>query len=66
MVEIKALEKFAAKDFPGTISSTVFLGGCNFRCPFCHNADLVLRPVKTWNDGKQQEFKDRTPYSKLI
>lgn len=44
MVEIKALEKFAAKDFPGTISSTVFLGGCNFRCPFCHNADLVLRP----------------------
>lgn len=44
MVEIKALEKFATKDFPGTISSTVFLGGCNFRCPFCHNADLVLRP----------------------
>jgi len=44
VVEIKALEKFAAKDFPGTISSTVFLGGCNFRCPYCHNADLVLRP----------------------
>ena len=44
MVEIKGLEKFATKDFPGTISSTVFLGGCNFRCPYCHNADLVLRP----------------------
>ncbi len=44
MVEIKGLEKFAPKDFPGFISSTVFLGGCNFRCPFCHNADLVLRP----------------------
>ena len=44
MVEIKGLEKFAPLDFPGAIASTVFLGGCNFRCPFCHNADLVLRP----------------------
>jgi pyruvate formate lyase activating enzyme len=44
LVEIKGLEKFAPLDFPGFISSTVFLGGCNFRCPFCHNADLVLRP----------------------
>ena len=44
MVEIKGIEKFAPKDFPGQISSTVFLGGCNFRCPFCHNSDLVLRP----------------------
>jgi len=44
VVEIKGLEKFAPLDFPGYISATVFLGGCNFRCPFCHNADLVLRP----------------------
>lgn len=44
MVEIKGLEKFAPRDFPGYISSTIFLGGCNFRCPFCHNSDLVLRP----------------------
>ncbi|MGB9004792.1 MAG: anaerobic ribonucleoside-triphosphate reductase activating protein [Candidatus Aminicenantales bacterium] len=44
MVEIKGIEKFASRDFPGHISSTVFLGGCNFRCPYCHNADLVLRP----------------------
>jgi len=42
VVEIKGLEKFAPKDFPGYISSTVFLGGCNFRCPYCHNSDLVL------------------------
>ena len=44
MVEIKGLEKFAPLDFRGFISSTVFLGGCNFRCPYCHNADLVLQP----------------------
>ncbi len=44
MVEIKGLEKFAPKDFPGYISATLFTGGCNFRCPYCHNADLVLNP----------------------
>ncbi|MBM3310031.1 MAG: anaerobic ribonucleoside-triphosphate reductase activating protein [Candidatus Aminicenantes bacterium] len=44
MVAIKGLEKFAPKDFPGFIAATVFLPGCGFRCPFCHNPDLVLRP----------------------
>ncbi|MFC2163375.1 anaerobic ribonucleoside-triphosphate reductase activating protein [Acidobacteriota bacterium] len=44
MVAIKGLEKFAPRDFPGYLASTVFIGGCNFRCPYCHNADLVLRP----------------------
>lgn len=44
MAAIRGLEKFAPKDFPGHISSTIFVGGCNFRCPFCHNADLVLNP----------------------
>ena len=44
MVRLKGLEKFAPKDFPGFIASTVFLAGCNFRCPYCHNPDLILRP----------------------
>lgn len=44
MADIKGIEKFASRDFPGHISATVFLGGCTFRCPYCHNADLVLRP----------------------
>jgi len=46
VVAVKGLEKFAPKDFPGFIASTVFLGGCNFRCPYCHNAELVLRPER--------------------
>jgi pyruvate formate lyase activating enzyme len=46
VVEIKGIEKFSSRDFPGHISSTVFLGGCTFRCPYCHNADLVLRPAE--------------------
>ena len=44
MVEIKGLEKFSPRDYPGVISATVFLGSCNFRCPYCHNAGLVLNP----------------------
>ena len=56
MVEIKGLEKFAPKDFPGFISSTVFLGGCNFRCPYCHNTELVLRPEKLQTFPKEYFF----------
>ena len=44
MVEIKGIEKFSSRDFPGHISSTIFLGGCTFRCPYCHNSQLVLEP----------------------
>lgn len=31
-------------DYPGRIAATLFCGGCNFRCPYCHNRDLVERP----------------------
>lgn len=39
---IKGLQKLTLLDFPGRIACTVFLGGCNMRCPFCHNGSLVL------------------------
>ena len=39
---IKGLQKLTLLDYPGKIACTVFLGGCNFRCPFCHNGSLVL------------------------
>ena len=38
---IKGLQKTTLLDFPGKVAATVFTGGCNFRCPFCHNASLV-------------------------
>lgn len=40
---IKGLQKLTLLDFPGKMACTVFVGGCNFRCPFCHNASLVTR-----------------------
>ncbi len=34
-------QKLTLLDFPGTVACTLFTKGCNFRCPFCHNASLV-------------------------
>lgn len=39
---IMGLQKLTLLDFPGKLACTVFTGGCNFRCPFCHNASLVI------------------------
>jgi pyruvate formate lyase activating enzyme len=43
-MEIKGLVKTSIVDYPGKVATVVFVGGCNFRCPYCYNADLVLRP----------------------
>lgn len=42
-MRICGLQKLAMVDFPGKIAATVFTGGCNLRCPWCHNALLVTR-----------------------
>lgn len=41
MVQIQGLQKLTLLDYPGRTACTVFLSGCNFRCPFCHNAPLL-------------------------
>lgn len=41
---IKGLQKTTLLDFPERVACTIFTGGCNFRCPFCHNASLVISP----------------------
>ena len=46
-MKIKGLQKLTLLDYPGRLAATVFLGGCNMRCPFCHNASLVVRPENT-------------------
>ncbi len=38
---IGGFQKFSLADFPGKISAIVFTRGCNFRCPYCHNPELV-------------------------
>ena len=41
-MEIQGLQKMTLLDYPGRVACTVFLGGCDLRCPFCHNGGLVL------------------------
>jgi pyruvate formate lyase activating enzyme len=43
-MQIKGLIKTSVVDYPGKVAAVVFVGGCNFRCPYCYNVDLVLRP----------------------
>lgn len=40
---IKGFAKLTLLDYPGKVACTVFTGGCNFKCPFCHNASLAVR-----------------------
>lgn len=40
-LKICGLQKTTLLDYPGHVAATIFLGGCNFRCPFCHNAELL-------------------------
>lgn len=48
---IKGLAKLTLLDYPTKTACTIFTGGCNFRCPFCHNASLVVDV----NEGEKYE-----------
>lgn len=46
-VKIAGIQKLTLLDFPGNVACTVFTAGCNMKCPFCHNRDLVFIPENT-------------------
>jgi pyruvate formate lyase activating enzyme len=45
-MRICGIQKLSLLDYPGKFAATVFTGGCNLRCPFCHNASLVTRAAQ--------------------
>ena len=55
---ICGLQKMTLLDFPGKIACTVFLGGCNFRCPFCHNSELFM--------GKQEKLMEDEEFFQFL
>ncbi len=68
---IQGLEKMSLVDWPGKIVAVAFLGGCDFRCPFCHNSSLIPIPRSSscdedpalsspWPDGSMavKDFMD--------
>ncbi len=44
-MKVYGLNKTTLLDYPEHVAATLFMGGCNFCCPFCHNGDLVLNPA---------------------
>lgn len=46
-MKISGLQKTTLLDYPGHVAATIFLGGCNFRCPFCHNSELLGGDMET-------------------
>lgn len=52
------LQKLTLIDYPGHIAATVFTMGCNFRCPFCHNPELVSDSRYTVSGILEKEFFD--------
>ncbi len=57
-MRIGGLQKLTLLDFPGKIACTVFTVGCNFRCPFCHNASLVTHTddAGSFSEGELMDF----------
>ena len=49
---IKGLEKQTVLDYPGKLACTIFMFGCNFRCGFCHNPELII------DDGRPEIKQD--------
>jgi pyruvate formate lyase activating enzyme len=56
-MHIRGLQKMTLLDYPGKVACTVFLGGCNFRCPFCHNPDLVFASASESGISEQDFFE---------
>lgn len=57
-MKIHGLQKMTLLDYPGLVACTVFLGGCDFRCPFCHNYELV--------DGSAEPVMDEDEFFSFL
>ncbi|MCR4695236.1 MAG: anaerobic ribonucleoside-triphosphate reductase activating protein [Pseudobutyrivibrio sp.] len=63
---ILGLQKTTLLDFPGKVASTIFTGGCNFRCPFCHNKDLVFVPTDALFYSEDEIFQHLESKKKVL
>jgi len=55
-MRIGGVQKLSLIDYPGKVAIVIFTQGCNFRCPYCHNRELVL----------PQEYKDTIPEQEVL
>ena len=55
-MRIYGLQKLSLVDYPGKTAAVLFTGGCNFRCPFCHNFELVMNPGEPLDEDEVFEY----------
>ncbi len=65
-MEIYGLMKTTLLDYPGLVASTIFTGGCNFNCPFCHNMNLVKNYHNEIPISQEEIFNHLSSRSGLI
>ena len=58
LMRISGLQKMTLLDFPGKVACTVFTPGCNMRCPFCHNSELL--------DGRAKPLMDDAEFLSFL
>ncbi|MBQ7596987.1 MAG: anaerobic ribonucleoside-triphosphate reductase activating protein [Clostridia bacterium] len=58
-MKLSGIQKLTLLDFPGKVACTLFTPGCNFRCPFCHNASLVFSCVQNITEQEVLSFLDK-------
>ena len=55
-MKIHGLQKMTLLDYPGKVACTVFFGGCDLRCPFCHNSELLANPPRLMSEQALLDF----------
>jgi pyruvate formate lyase activating enzyme len=55
-MKIGGIQRFSSIDFPGNLAAVVFTVGCNFRCPFCHNTELVTGEAAVMSEERVLDF----------
>ncbi|HCL57087.1 MAG TPA: anaerobic ribonucleoside-triphosphate reductase activating protein [Spirochaetia bacterium] len=66
MLPIKGIRALSLIDYPKHLSAVLFLGGCNFKCPFCHNYDLAVYPEKMENLDENSVFSELERRKKIL
>lgn len=65
-MDIYGLTKTTLLDYPGLLASTIFVGACNFKCPFCHNINLVKNPDIYNKISKEEVFEHLNKRKNII
>lgn len=65
-MQIHGFNKTTLLDYPRHLAATIFIGGCNMRCPFCHNASLVINPASQPIIPEEEVLTYLTKRSKVL